>query len=304
MRRIGIAIKSTLQGSGEAYKINPGAWDSKVVDIRDTLRHVAGLHSNPGQYVVFLSFSETGCYVTVARGYQNRVGDNIAGWLFIPSDIRISGDEVIAAIESVRQLIYSTELPAQDVLQRMFSKEYPLREQKVAYTPSPKNGRFAKRDITRRIPLTKIFDNLYQPYYSEYQSVFIEQRPGEITDAVDITEYPVEPYNPPVEAEKREQAEERRPGHVGGVGTETPAAVGNTDVWTQRFIGFFSAIVLGGIVVGILAICGVFSHKEESAGLTGVDVGESMEEAPLIVAADTIPDSALDTTTGSLDSIQ
>lgn len=192
MKKLGIAIKSTLMGSGEPYKINPGPWDSKIVDIRNFLRFVPSLATDPQRSIIFFSFSENGCYITIAHCYPNRVGDNIAGWIFVPSEIQISGEEIVKAVEDLRHIIYMSELPDKSVLEQQFSKEYPEKPGPTPYKPSPKNGVFAKRDLTPATPLPLLLgDGRYQSYYADYQAIFIETVPNEVVGVADLTSKPL-----------------------------------------------------------------------------------------------------------------
>ena len=194
MKRLGIAIKSTLMGSGEPIKVNAGPWDSKVVDIRDVLRHVPSLAADPNRSIIFFSFSETGCYITVARCIPNRPGDNIAGWIYLPNDVRISGDEVCRIVDEVRNIIFLSELPDRKKLEETFSTEYPEKGA-CKYKPSAKNGKFAKREVTPTTPLNTLLGaGLYQPVYTSYQGVFVEQFSNEVVDALDLTAQPLAYY--------------------------------------------------------------------------------------------------------------
>lgn len=192
MKTLGIAIKSTLQGSGEAIKINSGKWDSKIVDIRDVLRHVPSLSTDPNRSIIFLSFSDEGSYITVARCFPAREGDNIAGWIFVPNDILISGDEVCHIVDEVRNIIFNKELPSKEKLDEIFSKQYPIKAASIPCKASPKNGKFAKREITAQTPLNVLLGRaIYQPAYDQYQDVFITQFKDEVTDATDLTAQPL-----------------------------------------------------------------------------------------------------------------
>lgn len=378
MKRLGIAIKSTLQGSGEAIKVNPGPWDNRIVDVRDVLRHVPSLSTDSNRSVIFLSFGELGSYITVARCFPNREGDNIAGWIFVPNDIQISGDEVCHMVDEVRNIIFMSELPARDKLDSIFSKEFPLKAAATPCKPSPKNGKFAKREITEATPLKVLLGSaIYQPVYDKYQDVFITQFKDEVNDAIDLTGLPLtqmavlqppapealvlagqgtvihfaknnEVFDHPIQVPKGTLVDLKavRPGfasesfsiRVEGDNTRCPlpkflwkpvpgaGAAGETPQqqelptwnielangqnaqimikgrvsrgvsplkgyelvgrktleykgggWKDRMVGFGSALVLGIVVCGILALCGVFGsdrHKEalaENEGTENVD---------------------------------
>lgn len=341
MRKLGIAIKSTLQGSGEPFKINGGAWDSKVVDIRDAMRHVPSLAEDPRRYTVFLSFCESGCYVTVARAFRNRVGDNIAGWIFVPYDIDIPGEDLCSVIESVKRLIFSTELPDLQALGRMFAREYPVRPGACEYRPSPKNGIFAKREVTQAAPLAVLFGSRrYQSYYSDYQAVFIEQLTGEVVDAVDLTPLPLEEPKCEVKVSPREVPQPETAATAPDVAPKVEKAQLNLCSWpvylrggaeamlsiegpgvtqsvsplkgyevrdgrmryagvsrlSQWLIGFFSAVVLGGIVCGILALCGVFG----SGGMDAYMVQNVSENKSAEKGASPATNLSVDASEGSI----
>lgn len=271
MKKLGIAIKSTIMGIGEPYKVNPGPWDSKIVDIRDVLRHVPSLASDPTRCIVFLSFSETGTYITVARCYRNRPGDNIAGWIFVPFDIAVSGEELARTVENVRRIIFSAELPDRATMEKLFSAVYPIKPA-LRFRPSPKNGRFGVRNLSGGTPLNTVLAFPYQKYYSEFQAIFLENYAGEVENATDLTTMPLQPAPVPAPVEPVAVRTPRRTEPVETKNTapevKHPAsesrskAQGKTNVWLQRGIGFMAAILLGGITVGILALCGVFDSKK------------------------------------------
>lgn len=330
MKKLGIAFKSTLQGSGEAIKVNDGPWDSKIVDIRDVIRHTPSLLSDPNRSIIFLSFSETGAYITVARCFMNRDGDNIAGWIYVPRDIQISGDEVCRIVDEVRNIIFLSELPPASQLMETFGKEYPERKGIPPYIPSTHNGKFGRREILPSTPLDVLLGSyLYQPEYSRFQAVFIEQFKDEVTDATDLTGQPlvtIAPIVPPVQIPGPQAGMPMQPANIPdyptwnvetGDGRFVKIAVKDHTVnpsrsplrgykqvnrtlvfqggggWKDRILGFCAALVLGGIVCGILALSGTFSgnHKEtaeetpvnDSAGFPtagdSAELGKSLAEA-------------------------
>ena len=87
MKKIGIAIKKTSQGSGDATFFNSGEWRNKVVDIRDILKQVTGFNSE--DFLTFMSFDSLGCYITLVRRIGGRDGDNVSAWIFIPNTVKI-----------------------------------------------------------------------------------------------------------------------------------------------------------------------------------------------------------------------
>lgn len=333
MKKLGIAIQSTLQGSGEPLKINPGAWDAKIEDVSDIIHHVPSLGSDPGRSIAFFSFSQTGCYITLVRCYADSPADYIAGWIFVPADIRISGEELFGVLLKMRDVIFQTELPDIESLRQDFSSTFPDKEVWLPYTPSPKNGLYAKRSIHGKYTIRNILSCLWQPAYEDFEAIILEERPGEVVDATNLSDVKLQKFSviapPPKDTVNANAGAEveiifakndkpfnriirvplnssiplkavrkgYEPFHFKCVadteakicempeidwGSGLPAPEGpviapptskkdqktegtvqrfNKDnVWIQRLIGFIAAIVLGGIVVGILALCGVFGE--------------------------------------------
>ena len=293
MKRLGIAIKNTIQGSGEPIKINAGDWVKKVTDIRNVLRHMPLMKSEPTYTATFFSFSEKGCYITVARSLPNRPDDNVAGWIFVPYDIEISGEALCRVIGRVRSIITQSELPPESHLESLFATEYPVKGGAVPFHPSPRNDTFAKRTVSQPGMLPVLFgDARYQPYYSGFEAVILEEETGEVVDATDLTERPLEKMkvlhqpprakNPKVKAEDKEAPYwwvELNDGSEGRIivrganvrryesplrGYESEGdklVYQENNPWPQRALGFAAALLLCGIVLTILALCGVFRSK-------------------------------------------
>ena len=170
MNKIGLQIKRVSGGAAPMLTINPGEWTRKVVDIRDILKLYE--ITDELKFVTFMSFSETGTYITVLRPISGRDGDNTAAWIFIPNNIEVPGDDIIRLINDVK--IELSKPTRDDIkLETSFRKEYPMTES-AAYIPSATEKIYAKRQGPF-YPMKEILGTKrYQPYYNQYNAILIE----------------------------------------------------------------------------------------------------------------------------------
>ena len=172
MSKLGIAIKITKEGASQPLVVgNVGDWTSRVIDVRDTLKYVTG-HENFDRVVKFISFCEDGCLFTQVRMISGRPGDNVAAWLFIPSNIIISGEEIIDIADKVKEQLFNSRTDS-EALEDIVSKDYDNRIYAAKYKSSAKDGGMAYRNVDF-YPLIDIMGaNRYQSYYSNYKYVFL-----------------------------------------------------------------------------------------------------------------------------------
>ena len=187
MSKIGIAIKITSAGSGQPIAINGGDWAKRVIDVRDILKHIPSMVSDHSKIIIFVSFAEDACLLTVARTVSGRPWDNVAGWIHIPSNLVITGQEVNSVISKVKKLISATELPEDAELNALFGKEYDTKSISARYEASKRAGKFAKRDTVIYSLEELLGENRYQSYYSEYNAVFLTSEIDAVVDAEDVS---------------------------------------------------------------------------------------------------------------------
>ena len=191
MRKLGIAFKTTSLGAGAPIVVNDGPWKSRVVDIRDFLKHCPALASDYSKFVVFLLFGNDGAYVITARTISGRSMDNTAGWIFIPWNMEISGNQVYEVIKGIQQLLIHPQLPDSASLNRIFSADYP--DKKVADTvpASVTQGPFAVRKCNAENIDLLLGSARCQQYYSKFVAVFMADNPNDFTDVTDLSAQPL-----------------------------------------------------------------------------------------------------------------
>ena len=198
MNKLGFAVKIASAGAGTALECNRDLWLTKVSDIRDYLKLFNGLRGTDNT-VTFMSFDEKGCFLTILRAQAGRDGDYISGWIYIPNNIFISGEQVEQAHDFVKGILAESNLSVvKDQIETFFSTEYPLKEVYSDYLPSS-GEEYAGRYIGH-YSLREILDkDRYQPYYSKYKAVFLLYKNSEVTVSresgrkiYDLTKYPIE----------------------------------------------------------------------------------------------------------------
>lgn len=191
MNKIGFAIKITREGAGQAIAVNGGDWVRHVVDIRDQLKHIPLMAEDYKRSIIFFSFDESGCYITVAHTISGRVWDNVAGWIYIPSSIVIDGGRVNELINQARMIVHNSIIPDETELRPIFSQEYELRKIPVKYQSSNQTGGIAKRDTGIYSIQELMGEARYQSYYSNYKYVFLTDEIDSVVDATDLTHEPL-----------------------------------------------------------------------------------------------------------------
>ena len=178
MNKIGFRIYRFKEGPSVGLTVNEGDWTKKVVDIRDILKLYNS--EDESKFAMFMSFSENGAYITIARAISGRGGDNTAAWIYIPNNIEVTGNDIIPIIEVVKEELSASKSNVERLTQ-IFNKDYRTTES-ADYMPSSSEKIFAKR--VGFYPLKDIIgEKRYQPIYSNYNVILIKDMDGmEIVD--------------------------------------------------------------------------------------------------------------------------
>ena len=172
MNKLGFAIKLASQGAGNAIECNKGQWTNKVVDIREYLKLFNGLQGTDN-IVTFMSFDESGCFLTQLRAISGRVGDFLSGWIYIPNTIEASGEDIMNTYNYVRNILFQSNLNDYiSDIESFFSKEYPSKEVVAQYIAS-RGQLYGVRFLGHYTLKEIVGEHRYQPYYSDYKAVFL-----------------------------------------------------------------------------------------------------------------------------------
>lgn len=176
MAKLGLIINNTYQGLTRVYTANDlTGWSKNVVDIRTILEKL--IIEDNSQVPLFLSYGDDGVFLILLKPTYGRGGDNVTAWIHVPSDIAISGKELVEVVEFVKMSISGGKINPEE-LDRRFAKEY---ESASAIHPveTVKNDKLAVRKyagLTKYgIRLDELLDtkHLYQPQYAQYKYILL-----------------------------------------------------------------------------------------------------------------------------------
>lgn len=178
MNKLGFAIKIASEGVRTIIECNRGQWSSKVVDIREYLNLFTGLQGTDN-VVTFMSFDESGCFLTLLRAIPGRAGDFSSGWIYIPNEIEIPTESIENTSRFVADLLSESDLTERkNQIEDFFAQEYKQKEIRIKYTPSKYNGKFGFMYFGGDYTYREILEYGYQSYYSQYQAIFLLEENG------------------------------------------------------------------------------------------------------------------------------
>lgn len=173
MEKLGFAINIASRGAHPVFTYNEGRWTNQVVDIRDYLKLFNGL-DGIGNALPFLSFDEDGCFVTLLKSISGRDNDFVAGWIYIPRTISISGRQIAEKVRFVQEIISQSNIEAfKDTITSVFSEEYDKRISS-SYIPSV-GDRYGFRKLGF-YTLEEILDKRYQDEYQGFKAIFLVEK--------------------------------------------------------------------------------------------------------------------------------
>ena len=176
MAKLGLIINNTYQGLTRVYTANDiTGWSKNVVDIRTILEKL--IIDDNSQIPLFLSYCDEGVFLILLRPIFGRGGDNVTAWIHVPSDIVISGKELVEVVDFVKMSISGGKINSEG-LDKHFAKEY---ETASAIHPveTVKNDKIAIRKYAGLtnygIRLDELLEtkHLYQPQYAQYKYILL-----------------------------------------------------------------------------------------------------------------------------------
>ena len=172
MGRLGVVITETFGGYKETYNKNKSSeWSSLVDDVRIYTPSAISMR------LILLRFTPEGTLVGVVRKIDDRGDDNNTAWIFVPSNISISGEELVRVIDAVDAELKAPVADYQKIA-GYFDAEYP---------ETPVMGRSVSANATKLAiryyesaspfvwSLKDLLDskNIYQPEYNGHKYIFL-----------------------------------------------------------------------------------------------------------------------------------
>jgi ribosomal protein S16 len=172
MGRLGVVITETFGGYKEIFSRNKSSeWSSLVDDMRTYTP------SSSSMRLIFLRFIPSGTLVGIVRKIEERGDDNNAAWIFVQSNIAVSGHELVNVIDAIDAELKAPVADYQKIA-GYFDKEYP-ESPVVGRSVSLNASELAVRYYESASPfvwsLKDILDSkyIYQPEYHNFKYVFL-----------------------------------------------------------------------------------------------------------------------------------
>ena len=177
---LGIVIRVTYGGAHVSYQKNATEWINLVSsDARTSLSNVTGLVVGSDNYILYLSFLDSGMVMSLAKNISGRGGDNMVAQLFVPAAVEIGGKELESILDYLKEVLsnpaYSTSDAMETVLNPVFNVKYPQKQICPSYKASPRTAHFAVRYYGKQpdCALSQILECRYQDIYADYEAVFL-----------------------------------------------------------------------------------------------------------------------------------
>lgn len=178
--KLGLKIVRTNQGYVDLLEVYGGQeWTRNVRDIREDLKNIDNLHNNS---VLMLTCIDGGHLLTIASLIGGRITDYISAWIYIPSGLLISGKNLTEIIEVTKKEILSIERD-DALLKRKFEETYEVAPAKRTSRHSESN-QYAYRYYNDLYSLKELLDDIHQPYYQRYKSIFLIDKSSQLRCSV------------------------------------------------------------------------------------------------------------------------
>ena len=177
---LGIVIRVTYGGAHVSYQKNATEWINLVSsDARTSLSNVTGLVVGSDNYILYLSFLDSGMVMSLAKNISGRGGDNMVAQLFVPAAVEIGGSVLVSILDYLKAVLsnpaYGTSDAMETVLNPVFMVKYPQKQICPSYKASPRTAHFAVRYYGKQpdCALSQILECRYQDIYADYEAVFL-----------------------------------------------------------------------------------------------------------------------------------
>lgn len=167
-----------------------------VTDVSDVLEEVT-YNAREKHIFYLLKYTDTGVFVTILRSIPSSPTDHLASWIFIPSDIRISNEEIEDVVKSVVEVVSKSKITSEgfNTLREIFDHVYPTLDN-AGSTVANFGEQYAHRFFGANSGYSLadyIGIHRYQTEYLKYAGVLLADKTRvESIDGPDLTTLPLE----------------------------------------------------------------------------------------------------------------
>ncbi len=181
MKKLGLIIKNTNDGEQEGFSINKEEnWTKYASDARSAIKELESFDGS-GKVVYLVRFlGSLGylfCVIKARSQSSGRKHDNTAAWIYVPSRVTMSAEEMENILKTVEKNISSEYNIDEKTLTKVFEKEYP--EKNLLFTASESikskdESLYALRYYNDTYQLNELIgENLFQKEYGKYRGLFL-----------------------------------------------------------------------------------------------------------------------------------
>lgn len=178
MSRLGYVLAQSKQGF-EPLAFSDDKYKRKIVDSRTVCSEFDQAFGSGSDFYEYLMFGEDEAYLYIAMPLKSsRAGDCISVMTVVPSNAKVSGDELQRLVSDIKDALGKNSSTAlTQTLNSLFSKDYPDREFRFrSNVGQPSSVKFAYRQHPSPYSLSEILDKLFQPYYYSYRAIFLTEK--------------------------------------------------------------------------------------------------------------------------------
>lgn len=181
--KLGLKIVRTSEGYVEGLEVNGAQeWTKNIRDVREDLKYIENFQGS--STVLMMVCLDKGNLITIASLIEGRITDCISAWIYIPDNLIISGKKLVEIIDITKNEILAV-MQNDSLLKEIFSKEYESAPANRIYKKS-NTDQYAYRYYGKgcNYELWELLDNIYQPYYQQYKSVFFIDKSSQLSCSV------------------------------------------------------------------------------------------------------------------------
>ncbi len=204
--KLGLKIVGASQGANDYVSINEGPWCQAIHELRSRyITHIKDFITTKDNAVLVYETCNQGEFIIVLSANPERTNDYIAGWIFIPYNTEISGDELQSIIEKVKVEVLGN--PVDERIRPVFEKEYESCSVPNNYVKTSGDGfavRYYGTGYNYNYSLPEILGGLSQKGNDKFKCIFIIDKASGIRateDCIDISKREIVKYvtvnNPP-----------------------------------------------------------------------------------------------------------
>ncbi len=243
MAKLQLYITRSMGTFNSQLNLNPNEdVRSYVKDVRSVLSTV-DYDANEKNIFYLLTSVSAGVFVTILRTIPNNVGDHLAAWIFVPSDIEIATDDLVSVVKQTTRIVSSVKVSNEDVsaLRTTFARDYTVRHDAPRCVAMNASGQWAWRLYGGdNGPALETFlgDGLWQQCYLPYRGILLVDADLQVTPMIaDLT---AEHIGAPAAILPPEKSDDGFDPWVYGIRLDAPvrATIGDTVTVTWRRQGF------------------------------------------------------------------